>query len=172
MFDFKAFNPNRSFPVIILHWVVAVLFCVTTISGFRIADTGWSGQGILTRPTLYSLHQTIGIVIVILLMIWFAIRVPKIMDNKLSMGKRFVVVYHLGIAGLGGLIAILGIVGLLVNGGQFDLLMLSKFRLDIFAKDPHTVVSIFSLHKALISYFLGAVLFHFIGVLYHSARFS
>ena len=169
--DVRALSPVRKPFVLVLHWVVVGLFVVATVSGYRIANTGWPGQGVLGRPFMYQLHQTVGLSIIFLCVIWFVLRVSALRGFRRSMTFRQLLGgYHILLVSFGVSIAVLAMVGLLFSTGHVDILGLEKIRFDLFERRPLLVVEIFGWHKTLVFYFMALCVVHIMGAISHAIR--
>lgn len=164
--------PLKPFVVRLLHWVVALLVLAAVPSGYRLADTGWSGIGIVNRNTIYEGHAVAGILIIVLILLWSAVRIRSMWQvaSKTS-GLATIWVWsvtlsHALLAGLTGTIALLGWIGSFgrVSGGSFFGFSMLEAMPRLAAQD---VVYLYGLHKTLVPYLLALLGLHVFAVLAH-----
>ena len=154
----------------LLHWFVALLFLLAIPTGYRLADTGWSGVGLINRSTIHASHQTSGILIACLMVIWAIYRIWKSFQTSKSTSiyQKLVAVSHILLAVLGALIAFTGWMGSSAgNYGQelFGVIPIPNIIPVFSAKEA---VSLYAFHKSLISYFLFFLSLHIIAVLFYT----
>lgn len=164
--------PLKPLIVRLLHWVVALLVLAAVPSGYRLADTGWPGIGIVNRNTMYEVHAAAGILIIVLILLWSAVRIRSMwqVGSKTSGPATTwiwsVALSHVLLAGLTGTIALLGWIGSFgrMSGG-------SRFGLSILEAMPRLaaqdVVYLYALHKTLVPYLLALLGLHVFAVLVH-----
>ncbi len=152
----------------ILHWSVFLLFIGVILSGYRQADSGWSGVGFFDRDMVHIVHETSGILIVILITCWALIRASKIMQFRLlTVYQKLLVIYHCVLAGLGLLIGMLGWMASSAGGyGQklFGVLPMPN----IFPKlGADWAVLLNSTHADLMTWFFIIAGVHIVSALFH-----
>lgn len=168
---------KKPFAVRVLHWAVTGLFVVAVPTGYRLADTGWSGTGLLDRHTIYDLHQKGGALIAILLLVWGLLRGLGLLRRgkggvrtgaESVWWNRTVIASHAALAGLAMAVAGLGWIGSVWAAGNragFDIISIPSLFISI---SPGDVVTLYALHKALVPYFLTLLALHVTAVAFHA----
>lgn len=168
---------KKPIAVRVLHWVVASLFVVAVPTGYRLADTGWSGIGLLDRHTIYDLHQKGGALIAILLLAWGLLRGLAALRRREAAVRtgggsawwhRTVIASHAALASLAMVVAGLGWIGSVpAAGGRagFDIVSIPSLFISI---SPGDVVALYALHKTLVPYFLMLLALHVTAVAFHA----
>lgn len=164
--------PLKPLVVRLLHWVVALLVLAAVPSGYRLADTGWSGIGIINRSIVYEVHAAAGILIIVFILVWSAVRIRSAWRNA-SANFRLATIWiwsvalsHVLLAGLTGTITLLGWIGSFgrMSGGSFFGFSILEAMPRLAAQD---VVYLYALHKTLVPYLLALLGLHVFAVLVH-----
>lgn len=158
---------NKPLSVRILHWLIVFLFLLSVPSGYRLADTGWSGIGWINRDGIHIIHQTAGIFTACFMFYWGLIRLVKKHDVYGGIWQKLIVLSHILFAILATTIAITGWMGSSAgNYGQalFGVIPIPNLIPVLSARE---VVWLYAFHKSVVPYFLIFLGLHVVAVLYH-----
>jgi len=161
---------ERPFSIRLIHGLILLLIIACLISGYKAFDGGWSGIGIVNRPTYFIVHQTSGIILTILLpMLWLVgmidmlrkLRALPIISQKIRHIAIFII--HMILLLLAAAIAFTG----WAAASKIFLFGVVEWPRIWPEAGPLEIVRLYAIHKMLIPPFLIFLFVHIAASLFH-----
>lgn len=167
-------RPARPLPIRLLHLGLIVCVAASLYSGYRAFDVGWSGTGLVGRPTLFIIHQASGICIPFLVV---GLAVASLVDRTgAAIAKRplLPLILNLLLSAFHYLILIcilaIALLGLgATSCGNRPLLFFGIFEISLHMSHSLCTngLGLFGLHRQIAGLLLPLVLVHSLGAVIH-----
>ncbi len=159
---------QKTLKIKIMHWLITAMFLVAVLSGYRQADTGWSGIGIFNRSIINAAHETTGILIAIIFVYWaFSRAYYRLNTNNIGFWNLSIGLFHMLFGSVGFSIALLGWMG--SSAGNYGQMLFGFIPMPNITPYLGAETSVFftSLHKMLVPFFIALLVIHVASVIFH-----